>query len=66
MRVEKIMDGCGEAERDLVVGELKDLLWKEVWRENIDLPRVRVEAERLPDGRFRISAEIKRWKTREK
>lgn len=53
------MDDCGEAERDLVVGELKDLLWKEVWRENIDLPRVRVEAERLPDGRFRISAEIK-------
>ena len=39
---------------DRLYEELKDKLWVEVWRKEIDLPECVVESERLEDGRLRI------------
>lgn len=42
----------------LVLEELKEQMWKDVWKENIDLPNVKVEVRKLSDGGFMITAKI--------
>lgn len=41
-----------------VLDELKELMWKCVWKECIDLPHAKVEVRKLSDGGFMITAKI--------
>lgn len=38
--------------------ELKELMWKDVWKDCIDLPHAKVEVRKLSDGGFMITAKI--------
>lgn len=42
----------------LVLEELKEQMWKDVWKENIDLPNVKVSVVRVEGVGFRITAKI--------
>lgn len=41
-----------------VLEELKERMWKDVWKENIDLPHAKVEVVRVEGVGFRITAKI--------
>lgn len=60
MQVSKI--ACGEKELSSVkrqaVEELKEKMWKEVWKENIDIPQAKVEVHSLGDGLYEVTAKI--------
>lgn len=60
MQVSKI--ACGEDELSAVkqqaVEELKERMWKEVWKENIDLPQAKVEVVTLEEGIYKVTAKI--------
>lgn len=60
MQVSKI--ACGEEELSAVkrqaVEELKERMWKEVWKENIDLPQAKVEVVSLGEGIYQVTAKI--------
>lgn len=60
MQVSKI--ACGEEELSSVkaqaVEELKEKMWKEVWKENIDLPQAKVVVHSLGDGLYEVTAKI--------
>lgn len=60
MQVSKI--ACGEKELSSVkkqaVEELKEKMWKEVWKENIDLPQAKVVVHDLGDGIYQVTAKI--------
>lgn len=61
MQVTKL--ACGEEEISAVkqqaVDELKEKLWKEVWKENIDLPQVDLDVRSLGDGLYQVTAKTK-------
>lgn len=61
MQVTKL--ACGEKEISAVkqqaVEELKEKLWKEVWKENIDLPHVDFDVRSLGDGLYQVTAKTK-------
>lgn len=61
MQVTKL--ACGEEEISAVkqqaVDELKEKLWKEVWKENIDLPQVDFDVRSLGDGLYQVTAKTK-------
>ena len=42
----------------MVLEELKEMLWREAWKEMIELPQAKVEVRRREDGSFEISAEL--------
>lgn len=60
MQVSKI--ACGEEELSSVkkqaVEELKEKMWKEVWKENIDLPQAKVKVVSLGEGIYQVTAKI--------
>lgn len=60
MQVSKI--ACGEGElssvKAQVLEELKEKMWKEVWKENIDLPQAKIEVHSLGDGLYKVTAKI--------
>lgn len=60
IQVSKI--ACGEEELSAVkkqaVEELKEKMWKEVWKENIDLPQAKVEVVSLGEGIYQVTAKI--------
>ncbi len=60
MQVSKI--ACGEEELSSVkaqaVEELKEKMWNEVWKENIDLPQADIEVKNLGDGLYKVTAKI--------
>lgn len=60
MQVSKI--ACGENELSSVkqqaIEELKEKMWKEVWKENIDLPQAKVEVHSIGDGMYQVTAKI--------
>lgn len=56
MRVESEQQVALATER--VIRELKGRLWDEVWRDEIDLPGMRVTVEREEDGRYLVKASI--------
>ena len=60
MQVSKI--ACGEKELSSVkrqaVEELKEKMWKEVWKENIDLPQATVKVYNLGQDIFEVVASI--------
>lgn len=41
-----------------VLDELKERMWKDVWKECIDLPYAKVEVVRIEGVGFRITAKI--------
>lgn len=41
-----------------VLDELKERMWKDVWKENIDLPNAKVSVVRVEGVGFRITAKI--------
>lgn len=43
--------------REAALEELKERLWREVWKESIDLPGARVKVEPVSEG-YKITAEI--------
>lgn len=61
MQVTKL--ACGEEEISAVkqqaVDELKEKLWKDVWKENIDLPQVDFDVRSLGDGLYQVTAKTK-------
>ena len=56
MRVEREQQVALATEQ--VIRELKERLWDEVWRDEIDLPGMRVTVEREKDGRYLVKASI--------
>ena len=43
--------------KEAALEELKERLWREVWKESIDLPGARVKVEPVSEG-YKITAEI--------
>lgn len=60
MQVSKI--ACSEGELSSVkaqaLEELKEKMWKEVWKENIDLPQAKIKVHSLADGLYKVTAKI--------
>lgn len=44
--------------KERVVRWLKDRLWREIWRPEIELPGMEVSVEKEEDGRFLVKASI--------
>jgi hypothetical protein len=61
MEVKTKVDSIGEVAeaRDWVVCRLKDRLWRERWRSEIDIPGLKVDVA-MADGGFIVKASIER------
>ena len=61
IRVVKIASGEEEISdmKRLAVEELKEQLWREVWKDNIDLPEVIFDVRSLGDGLYQVTAKTK-------
>lgn len=61
--IQVIKLACGEEEISVVkqkaVEELKEKLWKEVWKENIELPQVDFDIRSLGDGFYQVIAKTR-------
>lgn len=61
--IQVIKLACGEEEISVVkqkaVEELKEKLWKEVWKENIELPQVDFDIRSLGDGLYQVIAKTR-------
>ena len=60
MRVERLSIGLEdlEATRAECLGELKDRMWREVWRDMVELEGVDVSVREVGDGIYSVTAEI--------
>ena len=60
MKVSKIVCDPNEVSRakKQAVEELKEKMWKEVWKENIDLPQATVKVYNLGQDIFEVVASI--------
>lgn len=47
-----------EAAKEMCLSELKDKLWKDVWKGEIDLPGVKWTIAKAEDGVIEVIAEI--------
>jgi len=60
MRVERLSIGLEdlEATRAECLEELKDRMWREVWRDMVELEGVDVSVREVGDGIYSVTAEI--------
>lgn len=55
LKIAENVDMVSEA-TEQALEELKEMLWREAWKEMIELPQARVEVKHRADGSFEITA----------